>query len=83
VTQVNLEIPDDMVSALKLTPDQLREQLLMAAAVKLFELGRLSSGAAARLAGIPVPVFLVRLADYGATALSTSDAEMREDVQRA
>jgi hypothetical protein len=37
----------------------------MAAAVKLFELGQLSSGAAAGLAGIPRVVFLSRLADYG------------------
>lgn len=55
---MNLEIPNDLALALKVTPDQLRAELLVAAAVKLFELGRLSSGTAARLAGIPVPVFL-------------------------
>jgi hypothetical protein len=80
---VSLEIPDDMVVALKLAPDQLREELLVAAAVKFFELGRLSSGAAAALAGIPVPVFLGRLADYGATVLHSSEAELLEDAQRA
>jgi hypothetical protein len=55
----------------------------VAAAVKFFELGRLSSGAAAALAGIPVPVFLGRLADYGATVLHSSEAELLEDAQRA
>ena len=33
--------------------------------MKLFELGRLSSGAAAKLADVPRTVFLSRLADYG------------------
>jgi hypothetical protein len=33
--------------------------------VKLYELGRLSSGAAGTLAGIPRVVFLSKLADYG------------------
>jgi predicted HTH domain antitoxin len=80
---VNLEISDDMVSALKVTPERLREELLLAAAVKLFELGRLSSGAAARLAGVPVPVFLGKLADYGATVFRGSEGEIRGDARRA
>jgi predicted HTH domain antitoxin len=83
MAQLILQVPDDVLLAFKLTPDRLREELLLAAAVKFYELGRLSSGAAARLAGIPVPVFLSRLADYGATALRTSEAEMRDDAQRA
>ena len=36
----------------------------MASAVKLYELGKLSSGAAAQLAGVPKTVFLSKLADY-------------------
>ena len=36
-----------------------------AAAVKLYEMGRLFTGAAAQLAGVPKPVFLMKLADYG------------------
>ncbi len=55
----------------------------LAAAVKLLELGRLSSGAAARLAGLAVPVFLARLADYGVSAFRMNEAEIREDAQRA
>jgi len=39
--------------------------LLLAAAVKLYEMGELSSGAAASLAGLPRVVFLSKLADFG------------------
>jgi predicted HTH domain antitoxin len=52
VTQITLSIPDETLIALKLTPEQLGTELRLAAAIKMYELGRLSSGAAARLAGI-------------------------------
>ena len=41
------------------------QNLSKAAAVKLYEMGRLSTGVAAQLAGVPKPVFLMKLADYG------------------
>lgn len=51
--------------------------------MKLLELRRLSAGAAARLAGLPVPVFLATLADYGVAAFRMTEVQMREDAQRA
>jgi predicted HTH domain antitoxin len=55
----------------------------MAAAVKLFELGRLSSGAAARLAGVARVVFLSRLADYGVDTFNLTGEELRAEARLA
>ena len=52
------------MSALNLTPEQMRDEMRLAA-VKLYELGRISSGVAANLAATPRVVFLSKLADYG------------------
>ncbi len=52
----------------------------MAAAVKLFELGRLSSRAAARLAGVPRVVFLSRLADYGVDTFRMNAEDFQKET---
>jgi predicted HTH domain antitoxin len=83
VTEVTLSLPEETLLALHLTPDELAQELRLAAAVKLYELGRLSSGAAANLAGIPRIVFLSKLADYGVATFRLSEAELAEDLSRA
>jgi predicted HTH domain antitoxin len=80
---IKLSLPDESLVALKRTPSEMAEEIRMAAAMKLYELGRLSSGAAAALAGVPRTVFLSRLADYGIATFKMSDEELAEDLARA
>jgi predicted HTH domain antitoxin len=53
----------------------------MAAAMKLYELGQLSSGAAARLAGVPRVVFLSRLEDYGVDAFRLTEEQLARETR--
>ena len=83
MSTVTLSVPDETLLALKLSPEALADELRLAAAVKLYDLGRLSSGAAATLAGVPRTVFLVKLADYGVATFRLSRSELEEDATRA
>jgi len=50
---LTLEIPDEALVALRGSEEAVASRLLLAAAMKLFEMGEISSGAAASLAGVP------------------------------
>ena len=55
----------------------------MAMAVKLFEMKRLSSGMAARLAGMERVSFLLDLHRYGVAMIDLDEAELQSDLDNA
>ena len=80
MTMITVAVSDKAKLALKGSADDIGRELLLAAAVKLFELGRLSSGVAAELAGIPKPLFVTKLADYGVDTFDLSEEELRQEL---
>jgi predicted HTH domain antitoxin len=79
--EIAIRIPDESLSALDMAPDQAGDELRMLAAVKLYEMNRLSSGAAAKLAGIPRTVFLQRLGDYGVATFDLSEDDLDAETR--
>ena len=80
MTELVISLPDTTSLALKVPAEAVGKVLLLAAAAKLFEMGRLSSGAAAELAGIPKPVFLAKLADYGVSTFDLKSEELQREM---
>ena len=81
--KLSLEYGDEVLLALGVTPEQFGEEVAFLTALKLYELGRLSAGAAAEFARIPKPVFLARLAEYGVDTFQLTDAELRRELDDA
>ncbi len=78
-----ISVPDARLSALNVPAEQAADEVRMLAAVKLYEMGRLSTGAAAEFAGIPKPIFLQRLGDYGVPVFDMTEEEFELETRVA
>jgi predicted HTH domain antitoxin len=80
---IQIELPDEVLLSLKETPEGLSRVIRMAAAAKLYELGKLSSGRAADLAGLSRISFLQTLERYGVPIFEVTEEELAQDVRNA
>lgn len=83
MSQVVLELPNESLMSFEGSAKRTGETVRMAAAAKLYEMGRLSSGAAASLAGVPRTVFLTRLTEYGVDSFSITKEEFEKETRLA
>jgi len=73
--QIVINVPEKVLLAEKTDEQAFAHELPILAAVKLYELGRLSSGRAAELAGMPRVEFLLTLGRY---QVFPFEAELRD-----
>ncbi len=79
--QITLEYPDDLELAVLTTEEELQAQIRLMAALKMFELGKLSSGKAAALAGMSRVAFLEQCGFYGVSIFNYSPEELENELR--
>lgn len=84
MSQVSLEVPDDLLVALREQPSEFAEEVRLVSAVHYLRQKRLSLGQAARLAGMNRLDFLDALAarDMAVFDLSADDAAVEVEAGR-
>lgn len=80
---LKIPYPKELPQALGETPEEFERELRFLVAAKLYELGRISSGRAAELAGMERVEFLSRLGRYRIPAFNYSLAELEREIQEA
>jgi predicted HTH domain antitoxin len=83
--QLIVPYPDDLEQSVQLTPEEMTAQLRLMAALKMFELGKLSSGKAAELAGLSRVEFMEACGRYHVSLYNYPpemlEAEIRTDLE--
>lgn len=77
---ISIDLPDTAFAALRKAPDEFVVEMRIAAAVKWYELGELSQGKAAEVAGLTRAEFIDALARFKVSPLQYSAEELAEEL---
>jgi predicted HTH domain antitoxin len=80
---LTIHLPSEIGQMLNRTPDELARDVQLYAALMLFRLRKLSSGAAAEMAGIPRVAFLDLCAEYDIPVSQISADDLRREMAHA
>lgn len=80
--KVSFELPEDVFSALRRSPEEFARELRLAAAVHWYERGEVSQEKAARIAGLDRTDFLLALAREKANAFVVDFADLKRELDR-
>jgi predicted HTH domain antitoxin len=80
--QIQLNLPESAFSALRSSPDEFAQELLITAVVKWYEVGMISQSKAAEIAGISRQAFLQALDRFKVSPFQTTPEELTEEVGR-
>ena len=80
---LSIEYSQEVLWALQQEPEEFEQEARLLLAIKLYELGKLSTGLAARLAGVPRVTFMFLLGRYGLSPFGESSEELAKNLEHA
>jgi len=81
--QLTIDLPEDVFSLLRTNPTEFVGELRLAAAVKWYELGMISQGKAAELAGVSRQKFLMALYRFKVSPFQVTPEELAREAADA
>jgi predicted HTH domain antitoxin len=80
---IQIQFPDTVFSALRKAPDEFVQEMRVAAAVKWYELGEVSQGKAAEVAGLSRADFIEALSRYKVSVLQYTPEDLTQELVEA
>lgn len=80
---LSIPYPEDLLLALKESPDSFEAEAKLLLAVKLYEMGRVSTGVAAQIAGMGRVAFIFALDRFSLSPFGVSPDELEQDLSNA
>ena len=78
--QLVIDLPETVFSSLRVTPKEYADEMRRAAAVKWYEMRRISQGKASELCGVSRSQFMRILNDYRVSVLQDDSASLAAEV---
>lgn len=79
-TQITIDLPEGAFSALRQSKEEFAAELRLTAAVKWYELGRLSQAKAAEMAGLSRAAFISSLERFRVSPFQVEPAELAREL---
>ena len=81
IEELKMKYPSGFEKAVQLTKDEIEQHIRLMAALKMFELGKISSGKAAELAGMSRIEFFEACGRYRISIFNYSPDELEQEIR--
>jgi predicted HTH domain antitoxin len=79
---VRVDLPEDLFSALRRSPNEFVQEMRLAAAIHWYERSQVSQEKAALIAGLDRTEFLAALAREGVNAFAVDQQDLKRELER-